>query len=577
MPWSRRLSMLLPSAALLTAVVLAAASFGPFGPVKSYMDSLTADGNAETFTPELFASFVAIARLAAAALAGTGAALFRFRSVTAQALSRGAHDVACFLGDLSRDGVRAMRSEPPAHLCVLAAIILAGIAVRALALAQPVNYDEAFTYITYASRPWPIAWADYSYPNNHLFHTFLAHVALRLFGFHLWALRLPAFVAGCLAIPLSYAVARRLADPSAALLTAALMASTPSLIAFSVLARGYTLMLAIFLLMLVCADDILTARSPRAWIVMTVLATLGFFTVPVFIYPYGAVLVWLLIAPGDRDARRVPVVIRSAATTFVLTAVLYAPALATSGLASGFDYATGSAAGTFVGRLLPSLAEIASDLTRGMPLVLAGVLGLACAAGLVALRGSRALYLPVALLSWAIVAILAQRVVAPARVWLFVLPVSFVVASAGAVRPLARLGGLAVGSVLAVILCANALWHRPALYTEVNGKEEVYGNTDLEQVALYLKQALRSQDAVISAIPLDYPLEFYLRVHDVPTAFLRRPGPDPARLLVVANDRLGETVPVVLAKKGFAPARVASSQLIRAFEYSSVYDVRMRP
>src|SRR5687767_3647056 len=75
----------------------------------------------------------------------------------------------------------------------LGVIMLIGLYLRSIDLNQPIAYDEAYTFIHFASRPFKHILADYSAPNNHIFHTILVGISYRLFGGEAWALRLPAF------------------------------------------------------------------------------------------------------------------------------------------------------------------------------------------------------------------------------------------------------------------------------------------------------------------------------------------------------------------------------------------------
>src|SRR5262245_38990681 len=99
-----------------------------------------------------------------------------------------------------RAAIDALRAESAWHLAALLSLVVLGVVLRVRALEQPINYDEAFTYLQYASRPFLIGLSNYSYPNNHLFHTLLVHASIRLFGSALWAIRIPACVAGCAAV-----------------------------------------------------------------------------------------------------------------------------------------------------------------------------------------------------------------------------------------------------------------------------------------------------------------------------------------------------------------------------------------
>ena len=58
------------------------------------------------------------------------------------------------------------------------------------------RFDEAFTFLRFASQPLLEGLTTYAEPNNHLFHTLLVHISTSLFGDQPWAIRLPALLAG---------------------------------------------------------------------------------------------------------------------------------------------------------------------------------------------------------------------------------------------------------------------------------------------------------------------------------------------------------------------------------------------
>src|SRR5215216_5674591 len=97
--------------------------------------------------------------------------------------------------------------DPAYVFLILGGITLIALILRLLDLNQSISYDEAYTFIHFASRPYKHILADYSAPNNHIFHTILVRIAYRLFGAQAWVLRLPAFLAGIFMVPAMYITA----------------------------------------------------------------------------------------------------------------------------------------------------------------------------------------------------------------------------------------------------------------------------------------------------------------------------------------------------------------------------------
>ena len=585
---ARFVARLLPVAAALAGTTLLIFSHVHYESIKAYMDALSFDGDAYTFSRHLFTTLAFSARLTGGILLVAALVLVGFQSRVERALAVLIVNTIEYLRRTAGDAARTLRQESRQHRTALLAIIAFGIALRIRPLGQPINYDESFTYIVYANRPWLIAWANYSEPNNHLFHTLLAHLSIGVFGNAVWAIRLPALIAGCLTIPLAYALARRLAGRNEALLVAALVAASQVLIAFSVCARGYTLLIDLFLLAVVAGHDIITTRSPHAWPVLVVACALGFFTIPAFLYPYLSVLTWLFLA-GRRDpengALRWPMLTRSAAWTLALVAVCYAPAFVTSGLQAGINYARGTVPMlAFMATLWGRLQDVWFDMMRGLPNAVTAVLAMCAAIGARRLwRTHAGGILLVPLVLWPALTVLAQRVLAPARVWIYLLPVFFVYAAAGAMEIVAWIAArvprwstalpAAATGVMAMAISVQAVTHLPVQYTEWNNAIEIYAHTDLDQVANYLKTSLADRDALFAAPFLDYPLEYYLRVHGVPIAFLRRPPTDPERVILLANDTLHQSIAKVMTTNGFDPER-GRPRLVRSFTYSSLYEIQ---
>src|SRR5512138_288777 len=183
--------------------------------------------------------------------------------------------------------------DPPYVFLFLGVITLIGLVLRLLEIDKPIAYDEAYTFINFASRPFKHILADYSAPNNHIFHTILVGIATRLFGGEPWAIRLPAFLAGTLMAPVMYLTARRFFSRAQALGAAALVAVMPVFIDYSVNGRGYTILFVLALLLVNFGGILVTRQSKSALIAYGSTAALGFYTIPIFLYPMAGISLWV--------------------------------------------------------------------------------------------------------------------------------------------------------------------------------------------------------------------------------------------------------------------------------------------
>jgi uncharacterized membrane protein len=236
-------------------------------------------------------------------------------------------------------------------------ILVLGISIRMLFLSLPIALDEATTYNSYASQFLGAVLSDYSAPNNHIFHTLLVHLVTQ-FGNDEWIIRLPAFVAGITLIPVTYQVGKHLFNSETGLLAAAFVAASSPLIEYSVNARGYTLLVLSASILVLVAAHLLERESLSLWIRFSVFSSLGFYTVPVMLYPFSGVVVWLalsFVAKGEE--RRLFSLLAACTAVAILTVLLYLPVMLRSGAAAVIDNA-------FVRAL--SWAEFAQDLPESL-------------------------------------------------------------------------------------------------------------------------------------------------------------------------------------------------------------------
>lgn len=228
-----------------------------------------------------------------------------------------------------------IKSEALTHrrdLLALALLTVGAGTVRISLLGLDSRYDEAFTWIMFASLPLSEGAGVYPDPNNHLFHTVLVHLSARVFGASLWAIRLPAVVAGVLLVPAIYAAGRTLYGRQAALLAAALAVGWPPLVEYSVNARGYSLAWLAFAVLIPLSAHLAARRDLAAAIVWVVVATLGTFTMPTFILALAVVGFWLAtLLLVDRKLRRLLELAGMAIAVTALTLWLYSDVLGDTG------------------------------------------------------------------------------------------------------------------------------------------------------------------------------------------------------------------------------------------------------
>lgn len=450
----------------------------------------------------------------------------------------------------------AWRSESSEHRLVLTTLFAIAIALRLMYLTQPMRYDEAVTYMYFVRLPWSDALSTYTYPNNHLFHTFLAKGAVTVFGNHPWALRLPAFLAGIAVIPAAYVVARGIYGSRAAILAVAVLAPSGVLILFSTNARGYMLMALAFLVLVAIAMRILRAGSSALWTQFAVVGALGLWTIPSMLYPFGAVCLWLALSflvDGNRNAlRQLAVAVAVAAG---LTALLYWPVISKEGLAAvtrnrfvlpapWFQFL--GDLGTTVGQALRSWGL---GLAPGVSLTLLALAFYALSRH-VALSSFR-VGLPLAVFVWcAWLLTVSHRAPFP-RTWIWVLPVAAALAGAGFVAFLERwprlqdlaarrIEAIAVGFTL--FASASLVLSFAVLLTRDTGTYR-----EAEDAAAVFKRVLRPGDRILAAIPTNGPLDYYLDRAGIDRRHLAQDERTANRVFAVVDQGEGQTLNQVAA------------------------------
>ncbi|MEN4012964.1 MAG: glycosyltransferase family 39 protein [Bellilinea sp.] len=425
----------------LTAMLGAAGvllALAGYAPVRALLNPLAPDGSLEWLT-------VARYNWLRPALAGAGFLLAGLGWVT------GWHRGWLRVGwDQMRGAVAALRrdfrpawQERGEWRALLALTGLAAV-LRLFFLDQPLGHDEAYTYIGFARRSLAAVISDYHLPNNHVFHTLLAHFSTRLLGDAPWALRLPAFVAGVLTIPAGYALGRLWFNRRAGWLAGGLLAAMPLLVGGSADARGYTLLVLISLLCWLLGSYLKTHPLPAGWVLLGLLGGLGFYTVPVMLYPLGSLYAWLFVSiwfePETEQAHRgraryLLALTASGLWCGALAYLLYLPVLLVSGSAALFDNPFVQPVpwlefpATLASRLGETWREWQMDLH---PLLTAwAVAGVGLSIALHS-RASRS-RVPVLLTTgaWMALVLLAQRPNAWRKTWIWLLVLLLVLAAAG--------------------------------------------------------------------------------------------------------------------------------------------------
>jgi hypothetical protein len=480
--------------------------------------------------------------------------------------------------------------EPVYILLLLGGITLIGLILRILVINRPIAYDEAYTFINFASRPFKHILADYSAPNNHIFHTILVGIAYRLFGGQPWVLRLPAFLAGILMAPVMYFTARRFFSRPQALGAAALVAVVPVFINYSVNGRGYTML---FLLTLLLADfaAILVERQSRAALIAYGLtAALGFYTIPIFLYPMAGVSLWVAVTyllpqePWQSRLRKLAGFVGMCILAGLLTFVLYSPVIIFgTGLSSitGNEFVQSLDWPTFLANLDPRIENAWNKWMIGFQPVIEYLFlgGFLLSLFFYRKVSNQKLPLQVFLVLAVVILLVLQRVTPTPRIWLYLEVFYLMFSAAGlvwlidlliriskAAQPERIEKILSFGILLFFIgIFASNMVARQQNPLEVDRSPEAYA-------ADYVADHLKPEDTLVATGPVDIETAYYLSLHGISfDRFYKRDHPvkiQNALVLTRENSKYKTPESVITFFKLEQELQVEAATLV--FEYANL-------
>jgi 4-amino-4-deoxy-L-arabinose transferase-like glycosyltransferase len=573
---------------LALGAALLAFSVVPFENVKARIDSMAQDGAAENFTEATYAGVTGKLRLAGGALVLAAAVLFALRGPFRRMLS-GLFDSFGELWGESKSAWRAaLEEDGRKHTIVFCIVMLIAVAVRLVFINQPIRYDEAHSFTYYSSRPIYLALSNYSSVNNHLFHTLLVHIAYSVFGNEEWVLRLPALFAGLFLVPATYLAARLLYNKDAAILAAALVAVSSAIVEFSTNARGYSMICLFFMLILALGAHLRRSGGAAGWVLFTLITALGFYTIPIMLYPFGITAMWLFLSAlvKDVDGPAWPFIRNLVLSTIgagILTLILYSPVFVGSGVDAVFGIpskavdASGGMEG-FAGGIMIRIKAFWAQWNRDFPVLVSVILVLGALLSLV-FHGRIARHripLIVPVLLWCVPVLIAMRALPWPRVWLYLLPLYFILVSAGLSLKFSYIAGLLrrSASSFCVIMALhivigigiNVVYSRSVYYSEETGTLR-----NAEEIATTLGRELKPGDKMLAYSPAGAPLLYYFKKHDVPLGPLVSEDRENWKRVYVVVDIPTHDLDWVLEKTKFDTPSYSDPELKVQYDFAEIY------
>lgn len=459
---------------------------------------------------EYFGRVVFRARVLGAALMAAGAALWWNRRTLVDIVSQWC----------SKHGNSGIFRDPVFYVTAALYLVLAGYFLN-----QPMHPDEARTVNAYALRPFPVAWADTTAPNNHVLHTLAVKASISLFGLHEVSARLPAYLAGLAILIGGYLLALELfGHRRYARAYSALLATGGPVIVFGSMGRGYTMMTAAMLFMFWAAAGLLRdSKDARRWMVYGVAVIVGMATLKLMIMPVLAAFSLMgLNAMWNRD-RRARVLFKDTLLLHVLVGlavfVFYAPSIVMVERTMLTDQPAVASVGHWPAAFAQSLASIGHLFIYGSYAPV-WILLVACFAYFCLAEYRRASFAIVVLtVFWTVLPLAVFRYLPYERIMFHVYVLWLLGAVGGMYGLVSRMernpamGRMGAVTVVALMLMANA--HGILNQSENGILMPEYYLSDAPDIVRFIKNDLREDDLVVCRSPSASSLIFYFNRYGV--------------------------------------------------------------
>jgi 4-amino-4-deoxy-L-arabinose transferase-like glycosyltransferase len=406
----------------------------------------------------------------------------------------------------------------------LMAALAVGLVVRGYFLAHPMRYDESHTFLTFVNQT-PFFLFYYSSPNNHVLHTLLVKLSTLIWGSHPVSIRLPAFLFGIASVPLTFCLCRKLMPERSGILASAAMAVAPYMVIYSANARGYSLLVFLTLALAFLGLHVVETPSLPGWALVSLIAALGMLTMPSMLFAIAGLYLWLgcLLFCRQRSFGAImrEFLIPCGIMTLAFTFLLYTPSIVASGGVGSMlanHYLRSSRWSHFFHRLIPHIQKFFDSYMWNppCPALLLSIGAILLIAGMFRAAKSRdwpLLFLLPSMLLGAGAVFLLKHAIPPDRIWIYLMPFSFVLMDAG-LTSLKEKFPRSLRLLLALLLIMVGLLSALSpMFKETKGSLP-----DAPLVVRYLKPLLSSNDIVHMGRPASWPIRFYIWYYGLPQA-----------------------------------------------------------
>jgi hypothetical protein len=570
----------------LVGLIFLTVGFLPYTPLKSLAGSLVSDGNFKSLNESNAIVFriilvtVGLFFICASIIMG-GGYLNRVLGWFHQYFL----DLTSFIKNLKPAKIEIF------PLVMILLILGSAVILRLAHIFEGITHDEGYTYVEFSSTSLFNIVTNYQLPNNHVLNSLLIHFSTHLLGSQPWALRLPSLLAGLLLIPSTYVLAQQIYDKYTALLSAILVTILPGAIIYSTRGRGYSLVALFTVLIFLLAFYVRENKNLFAWSLLVLFSALGFYSVPVMLFPFGIVFVWLffenlLTHPGSYGSKLnfLKYWFIAGISTAALVLILYTPIFIYSGANKVFAnlWVSPEPWSGYISSIPYRALVVWHEWTDGLHVIWSFLLVVGFCLSLVIHKRIARIRFPlqIAAFLWIVVLVLFQRPEPVTKIWTFLQALFIIWSAAGIIGLLKVLpvkfsrkvpvAGIVVSAVLLSVL-VGAIKLVPTIPDRWKEKGPE------EKTVIAIKEQLSTNDLIIIDSPFDAATWYYAELHGLSKSYFNKNLPF-TQLFVIVVPSEGQTLESIIQSRGPDPSLtdLEASHLTFNYGYLDTYIVPHR-
>lgn len=200
------------------------------------------------------------------------------------------------------------------------------------AFKMPVGFDEALTYLVFTSHNPFVSLSYYPFPNNHVLHSVITNFTRYIpFLPALFTLRISSIIINIISLLFTFKFIASFLNKKTAIIITGITSVLFLNIFYSYMSRGYALVYLFFIIGLYCSFKIVTqSNEKKFWAWLFLVSTLGFFTMPSFLYPFATLHLFVFLKRKSLLKIQAITII----ATVIAVTVLYTPIIIVNGINS---------------------------------------------------------------------------------------------------------------------------------------------------------------------------------------------------------------------------------------------------